>query len=322
MNASHMTTRLYKQSIWIFVFALIGLFSIGAQAQTYQLEDIDNTLTNGFAPVTDSAGSVYVTTNTTPGQILKYNWNGSSYDAPVAVVSGLSNPIGLSIDASNNLYVSNSGTNSLLRYDWNGATYNPAITVASGTMFIDVAVDSAGNVYATSMTVVNKFTPSGATTYNPGVQIITGLNQGSGIDLDAAGNIYIANAGTNEVRIYNPAGTLTTTIPGQPGAMGMAVDAAGNMYVSHALTGDVYQIPAGGGTAVLVATGITDVRDIWVNPAGTIVYIASQDGLLRAIRPQAGGNTVISVPAGSMPGVLLLVALMLAAALWQKRRAD
>ena len=62
------------------------------------------------------------------------------------------------------------------------------------------------------------------------------FNDPQGVAADAAGNIYVANTGANDVLVFSSTGTLLTTItdgfddPGQ-----IAVDPSGNIYVSDTL---------------------------------------------------------------------------------------
>ena len=69
------------------------------------------------------------------------------------------------------------------------------------------------------------------------------FNNPQGVAADAAGNVYVANTGANDVLVFSPTGTLLATITGgfnQPGEV--AVDAHGNIYVSDTLDDvvDVY----------------------------------------------------------------------------------
>src|SRR5207249_391846 len=91
-----------------------------------------------------------------------------------------------------------------------------------------VAVDSAGNVYATETysDVIRKITPAGLVTTFAGVLEQTGSADGSGaaaqfhgpeeLTVDGAGNIYVIEFFNNTIRKIAPNGTnwIVTTLAG------------------------------------------------------------------------------------------------------------
>src|SRR5882762_2682112 len=84
-----------------------------------------------------------------------------------------------------------------------------------------VAVDAAGNIYVADYgnNQIRKITPERlvstlAGSGNQGQINATGLlasfNQPTGIAVDAAGNVYVGDAGNNRIRLVTPAGVVTT----------------------------------------------------------------------------------------------------------------
>ncbi len=60
------------------------------------------------------------------------------------------------------------------------------------------------------------------------------LNTPEGVVFDSAGNLYVANYGSNQILIYNPALVQTSSISeGLSGPNRLAFDSAGNLYVSN-----------------------------------------------------------------------------------------
>jgi DNA-binding beta-propeller fold protein YncE len=102
------------------------------------------------------------------------------------------------------------------------------------------------------------------------------LNAPSALARDAAGNLYIADAGDNEVRMVSPAGVISTfagtgspcrTAPscgdGGPARAaqlnrpsGLAVDAAGNVYIADGGDNEIRVVDGGGQIRRLAGTGV------------------------------------------------------------------
>ena len=105
----------------------------------------------------------------------------------------------------------------------------------------DVAVDSSGNIYATSGNNVIKFSADGTVLLEFG-SLGTGdsqFNNPQGIAVDGSGNIYVVDFGNNRIQIFNSAGVFQSkfgsfgTGDGQfDGPQGIALDISGNMYVA------------------------------------------------------------------------------------------
>ncbi len=107
-----------------------------------------------------------------------------------------------------------------------------------------VAVDSAGNVYVADgqNDTIRKVTPAGVVTTlagSPGQYGIidgTGSNARfkgpSGVAVDSAGNVYVADYGNHAIRKVTPAGVVTTLPAVSPFPQGVAVDSASNVYVA------------------------------------------------------------------------------------------
>lgn len=107
-----------------------------------------------------------------------------------------------------------------------------------------VATDGAGNVYVadTGNSTIRKMTSDGVVTTLAGLAGVPGDTDGtgsnarfrspSGMAVDSAGNIYVADNET--IRKVTPAGVVTTLAGwlGGGGYAGLAVDNAGNVYLA------------------------------------------------------------------------------------------
>jgi len=161
-------------------------------------------------------------------------------------------------------------------------------TVAGNPPFTlrGTAVDASGNVYAASVPTneVLKITPSGiVSTFAgggaPGNMDGTGsaasFNQPIGLAVDAAGNVYVADSGNNEIRKITPAGAVTTlagngtagNADGNGAAAsffspsGVAIDAAGNVYVADEANNEIRKITSTGAVTTLAGNGYPGSSD-------------------------------------------------------------
>ncbi len=123
-----------------------------------------------------------------------------------------------------------------------------------------LTIDSAGNLFAADGGSIRKITPDGVVTTLAGLAGSTGSADGTGnaarffgstgVAVDAAGNIYVADEYNSTIRKVSPAGTnwAVTTVAGAAGVQGaangtgsaarfylpfgIAVDGAGTLYIA------------------------------------------------------------------------------------------
>src|SRR5581483_11999648 len=96
-----------------------------------------------------------------------------------------------------------------------------------------------------------------------------GLNTPYGVALDAAKNVYVADAGSNTIKKVTPAGVVSTfagtaglfgSADGTGGAArfnfpsGVAVDGSGNVYVVDATNSTIRKITAAGAVSTFAGT--------------------------------------------------------------------
>jgi len=152
-----------------------------------------------------------------------------------------------------------------------------------------LGLDASGNAYESMGGIVQKYSFSG-----PPVTVATGLNAPTGIVVDAAGDIYVADELNNNVVEFK-AGGGQATFTGFSDPQGLAIDATGNVYVSDSGNNAVKEIPAGGGTIITVISGVTAPTGLAIDGSGNI-YVADNIGIQKL---PAGGT----VPITLFPGV-------------------
>ena len=195
----------------------------------------------------------------------------------------LNRPQGVAADALGNWYVADTANNRVRKVQPGGnlftiagngnASYfgdgGPAIK-ASVNQPEGVAVDAAGNVYIADTLdhAVRKVTPDGvintlAGTGTPGYSGDGGpanrarLNGPRAVAVDAAGNVYVADTGNNQVRRIDPQGTITTVDTGNAlsGPRGVAVDRAGNVYIADTGNRLVRRVSPGAPVTTIAGNG-------------------------------------------------------------------
>jgi sugar lactone lactonase YvrE len=196
--------------------------------------EIGSGLTTPHQVAIDGAGNLYVADSENggsgTGEIVAFA--GASTSASVitgkTLVSGLTNPKGVAVDASGNLYIAETGS-VLLQPIGNGMQ----TVLGSGfTTPVSAATDASGNAYVadTGLNEVVKI-PAGNGTPSTVASGITPLS----VAVDAAGDIYYGVSGSSssgEVTEIPVSGTTAALASGFTTPAGIALDPSGNLYVA------------------------------------------------------------------------------------------
>jgi uncharacterized protein (TIGR03437 family) len=266
---------------------------------------------------------------------------GYTGDSGASVLAQLTAPAGLASDSNGSVYIADSGNNCIRKVfqgviatvfsvavptgvavssgmvyvaavSYLGTLANPIGAVASA---LDVAVDSSGNVYATTGPFAIEITLAGNVSTiggnglgfyfsgDGGPASSARLHAPAGITLDRVGNIYIADTANNRIRQIAASGAINTIAgTGTAGATGdggpatqanlnapesIAIDSSGNLYIADTGNNEIREIsPAGNISTVL--TGLNNPEYVAVDSAGSL-YVAD-----------TGNNRVLkATPSGS-----------------------
>ncbi len=189
----------------------------------------------------------------------------------VGVAARLSAAEGIAVDAGGNIYVADTNNNTIRKITPTGAvstfagkagSHGSADGTGGNARFefpCSVAVDSAGNVYVVDCVncTIRKITPTGVVTTFAGRAGSSGSADGagniarfyfpSGVAVDSAGNVYVADSDNDTIRKITPAGLVSTLagLAGNSGSadgtgnaarfsypFGVAADGTGNVYVA------------------------------------------------------------------------------------------
>ena len=118
-----------------------------------------------------------------------------------------------------------------------------------------------------------------------------GLSYPTGVAVDAAGDVFIANWNPDEV-IEEPAGggAQVVVASGLNQPSGLAVDAAGDVYIADSSNNRVLKVPAGGGTPSTVGTGLSYPTGVAVDAAVTSTSLTAVTTESSRCRPTAASR--------------------------------
>ena len=229
----------------------------------------------------DAAGTLTVVA----GNGMPSSWTGNS----VATGATMGSPQGLAVDAAGNLYLADTDANQIRKIDSHGTM----TTVAGGGILNpgdgqqatlvqllspqDVAVDATGNLYIADTLNggrIRKVDTHGIITTVAGAGALVGsavngkpavqarFSRPTGLSVDGAGNLYVADAALNYVYridskgiitiaagngtiVFAPDGTAAASAGICPqGSLG--TDTAGNLYIPDTLTNSIRKVDAQG----------------------------------------------------------------------------
>jgi sugar lactone lactonase YvrE len=211
-----------------------------------------------------------------------------------SVGSKLISPLGVTVDAAGNVYVSDIGLQEVFKVTPEGTQ----TTVGSGLdVPQSVAVDGAGNVYIadSQYPAVFKVTPDGVQT-----MVGSGFDWPSGVAVDGEGNVYVSDPFVDAVFKITPSGKQTTVGGGYNTPAGVAVDASGNLYVADTYSEAVYKITPDG-TQTTISAKLTSPAAVAVDAAGNLYITDSGTDSVYEVTPAGVQTTTIgelNVPDG------------------------
>lgn len=263
------------------------------------------------------------------------------------IIASFNGPSGIAADAAGNLYVADSGNNLIRKITQAGVVSTLAGSDTTGSANgqginssffgpVGVAVDTHGNVYVTDAgnNLIRFITPAGvvstlagnAVGASNGTLAVSAFNNPTGVAVDGAGNVYVANYLNNNILEINTAATVTTFAgTGQQGSTNgpanaatfylpnnVTVDAHNNVYVADGVNNLIRKITPAGIVSTLAGSGVAGAADstgtaasfngpagLAVDGAGNVYVADANNNLIRKITP---AGIVTTVAGTSQPG--------------------
>ncbi len=257
-------------------------------------------------------------------------------------------PAGVVVDASGNIYVTDYGNNLIRKITPTGlvSTFagsgNPGIldgtdSLASFNLPTGITIDKDGNLFVTDQgsDLIRKITPGQVVTTIAGVDSAGSANgvgkqaaffNPMGIVADASGNLYIADAGNNAIRLITAGGTVSTiahndsthnisTPTAFSNPTGVALDGSGNVYVANYLNSNILMVNPSGVVSNYADTGRFQGNMNGPAPAATFFYPNSvavdaqgnvfvADGVNNLIREISTAGIVSTFAGSGLPGAV------------------
>ncbi len=227
----------------------------------------------------------------------------------------LSDPHGIAVDGSGNVYVAASFSNNVFQIDPNGVITEIIDSTGDGAGNMlaaptTLAVDTLGNVYVTGQLSDNAFRvdPNGVTTEiidEAGDKAGNSLGMTFGIAVDNAGAIYVTGQSSDNAFRIDPNGVISEIIDSTGGVVGgavildqpnhIAVDTAGNVYVTGS---NSFRIDPNGVITELGIGGFGIAVDGEENAyvsSGSSVFRIAPNGVITVVIDSTGdgaGNTL------------------------------
>ena len=248
-------------------------------------------------------------------------------------------PNGVAVDGSGDLYVADTGNSTIRKITPSGS-----VTTLAGVAGIEgyadgagssarfkspsgIACDTSGDVFVadSNNNTIRMITPAGVVTtiagnpqanasYMDGSGSGAQFNFPTGLVLDGAGNIYVADRGNDVIRKVTPSGVVTSIAgthdstgsldgTGTGGLFdypwGLCIDGSGNLYVADTDNDLIRKVTPGGVVTTLVgsaghpgSTNGTGTAALFSAPTGVVIdgsgnlYVVDQaNGALRKITP-------------------------------------
>jgi len=240
-----------------------------------------------FQLAIDGLGNIY-SSNYTGGNVVEVPAGGGSASVVNTGSETLQYPTGVALDGAGNLFIADIAAGRIVVVTPGGVASVLSIDGLSTAIGgpTELAFDAAGNLYIADwqngrVVKVSSLAVAGSTSEGNGTVIGTGSYSFpggtlTGVAVDLAGTIYIADRFNNRVVQVTAAGVASLLAPSGitfNNPEGVAVDGMGNIYVADSGDNQIVQITTAGVASVVQVPGLTNPSTLG-NPFGVTVDAA------------------------------------------------
>jgi len=212
-------------------------------------------------------------------------WAQNNYAFRLAIGGAVKAPLGIATDASDNIYVADTGNNRIVKFDSSLDFLGKIGSTGSGNSQFSnpsgVAVDGSGNIYVadSSNNRIQKFDSDGNFLWTVGA-FGSGneqFNHPIGVVVDSSGYVYVADSGNNRIQKIDPSGNYVGQFGSKGSAnnqfsypTGVAVDGSGNIYVSDSGNNAVKKFNSAGTWIWTNTYGLGNPQGVAVDSGGNV----------------------------------------------------
>ena len=142
---------------------------------------------------------------------------------------------------------------------------------------------------------------------------LNGLSAPQGVAIDSAGDVFVADDGSNRVLELPAGSSRQRTLPftGLSGPEGVAVDPAGDVFVTDYYNNRALELPAGSSQQqTLPLSGLSRPEGVAVDSAGDVFVADSANGRVVELSPSVPSGALLVAPASGPAGTSIGVASM------------
>jgi trimeric autotransporter adhesin len=223
---------------------------------------------------------------------------------PFSTFANVNTPGGIHVDASGNIYVSDTNDNSVYEFNSAGAAMPGSPHTGAGLQSpYGVSVDALGNIYTANgpSGTVTKITAGGV------VSNIAGFNFPVDLGTDASNNLYVSDLGDFSVaggsirKVLAGASTASVLLTGLNNPSGIAINSLGDIFIAQYPANNIIKVASGTTTqTIFVSTGLNSPYGLEFGPLGNLYVADNGSNTIKRITP-AGILTTINGTGLSFP---------------------